>query len=66
MKGLIVCIGCERVMEDEGFALCDACYLWQSDDCPCCGSQGTELNGERFCSCDLNSPRYDTTYRSKA
>lgn len=63
MKGLVVCVGCERVMPDEGFALCDACYLWQSDDCPACGGQ---VDTERACTCSLNSPRYDTTYRSKA
>lgn len=58
------CIGCDRTFwTDEDHRLCDACYIWQSDDCPACGGQ---VDGERFCTCDLNSPRFDTTYRGRA
>lgn len=54
MKRLISCEGCGRAMQDEGFAFCSGCDIFESDDCPACG--GTVLS-DRYCSCDLMGPR---------
>lgn len=55
--------GCGNWCEDEGYPTCVECEIHESDDCPACGSQ---MPSDRFCSCDINGPRYDTRYQESA
>lgn len=57
---LTVCVGCERVRQDDGFALCSNCdWAAGDDECPACGSQ---LDWDGCCGCSLNSPRADSSW----